>query len=436
MKLEDGNWLTGQSAARRGVAVVRGLATVGLGRMGRVAVREAMVLVIVLAWLALGVPAQFSAGAAPAESAGASSPAGFTADLNYQETDEVLVSRPIGIKLQTAAFRKEPALDRRNVIRGVLLWGTRSEQAIPFIWEKGSSRLYLDLNRNRDLTDDPKGIFTSASRENSQSFTNIHLVLPTGTGDRPVRLQLTFTSYGAGGVNVRAGLCSYWQAKISPRGTEWQFGLVEDVLAENGSLPPQWMLLRAWAERQRPFNLLSTSPDFCGITKNVFFDNRAYELECRYEPGGDSPKYKVAFKEQAPRLGELQVTGANLHRLILTAKPGITALLDQPAGTVKMPAGSYSVDEIWLRRGEVEVVRLKAGTVTVDPQRAATLIAGGPLTNSVEVKSYRDVLQLKYKLLGADGGAYQLPMPDYQHPPEFAVFQGTNRLATGKFQYG
>jgi hypothetical protein len=46
------------------------------------------------------------------------------------------------------------------------------------------------------------------------------------------------------------------------------------------------------------------------------------------------------------------------------------------------------------------------------------------------------VLQLKYKLLGADGGAYQLPMPDYQHPPEFAVFQGTNRLATGKFQYG
>jgi hypothetical protein len=211
---------------------------------------------------------------------------------------------------------------------------------------------------------------------------------------------------------------------------------VEDLLPNNGSLAPQWLLRRAWAERQRPFNLLSASPDFCNITKNVFLDDRAYELECRYEPGGDSPKYKVAFKEQAPRLGELQVTGANLHRLILTAKPGITALLDQPAGTVKMPVGSYSVEEIWLRRGEVEVVRLKAGTVTVGPQRAATLVAGGPLTNSVEVKSDRDMLQLNYKLLGADGGAYQLPRPDYQHPPEFAVFQGTNRLATGKFQYG
>jgi hypothetical protein len=436
MKLEGDNWPTSQSVAMQGDAVVRGPAAAGLGRIWRVDAWEAMVLVMVLAWLVLGIPAQFSASAAPVETVAASSPASYTADLNYQETDEVLVSRPIGIKLQTAAYRKEPLLDRRNIIRGMLLWGTRSEQAIPFIWDKGQSRLYLDLNRNRDLTDDPKGVFACAFKDNNQCFTNIHLNLPTATGNRPVRLQLTFNYYGPASVNVYAGLCSYWQARISLRGTDWQFGLVEDLLADNGSLPPQWLLLRAWAERQRPFNLLNSSPDFCTITKSIFFDNRAYDLDCQYEPGGDSPKYKVAFKELAPRLGELQVTGANLHRLILTAKPGMTALLDLPAGKVKVPVGTYSVDEIWLRRGEVEVVRLKAGTVTVDSQRAATLIAGGPLTNSVEVRSYRDMLQLNYRLLGADGGAYQLPTPDYQHPPEFAVFQGTNRLATGKFQYG
>jgi len=58
------------------------------------------------------------------------------------------------------------------------------------------------------------------------------------------------------------------------------------------------------------------------------------------------------------------------------------------------------------------------------------------LTNSVEAKSQGDSLQLRYQLLGADGGAYQLPRPDREHPPDCAVFQGTNRLATGKFQYG
>jgi hypothetical protein len=58
------------------------------------------------------------------------------------------------------------------------------------------------------------------------------------------------------------------------------------------------------------------------------------------------------------------------------------------------------------------------------------------LTNSVEGKPQGDALWLRYQLLGADRGVYQFPRPDRQHPPEFAVFQGTNRLATGKFQYG
>ena len=84
----------------------------------------------------------------------------------------------------------------------------------------------------------------------------------------------------------------------------------------------------------------------------------------------------------------------------------------------------------------MRIFRRKAGRVSVDDQRAASLVAGGPLTNCVEVQSQGNALQLSYKLLGADGGAYQLPTPDYQHPPEFAVFQGTNRLAGDKFRFG
>ena len=156
----------------------------------------------------------------------------------------------------------------------------------------------------------------------------------------------------------------------------------------------------------------------------------------RYEPGGDSPKYKVTFKEQAPRLGELKVTGADLHRVILTAKPAMTVVLDQPAGTVKLPVGSYSLDEIWLRKGEVEAGSFRAGRLSVDARRPTSLVAGGPLTNSVEVKSQRESLRLDYRLLGAGGRAYQIPRRTDSRPPEFAVFQGTNRLATGKFQYG
>ena len=138
-------------------------------------------------------------------------------------------------------------------------------------------------------------------------------------------------------MGVYAGLYSYWQARLSLHGKEWQFGLVESVPDGKAPASPRYLLLRPWAERQRAFHLTSSSPDFCDYTKNLFFGNRAYELDCRYEPGGESPKYKVTFKEQAPRLGELKVTGADLHRLILTAKPAMTVVLDQPAGNSEAP---------------------------------------------------------------------------------------------------
>ena len=403
---------------------------------GRFALRQAIFVLVIVASLRLDIPAQLSSRAATAEVAAASPAAAYIAELKYLEREEVLISRPVGIKLQPAPFQKEPALPGQNVFRGSLLWGPRAEQAMSFIWDKGRGRLFLDLNRNRDLTDDPKGIFDSASRDGNQTFDNVHLVLPTAAGDRPARLQLQFNSYQAGDVNVYAGLCSYWQARISLHGTDWQFGLVESLLENKLSAAPEYLLLRPWKERQRPLNLASSTPDFCGFTTNLFFGNRAYALDCRCYARGNSAKYQVTFREQAPRLGELHVTGAGLHRLILTRGRDLTALLDQPQGTVKLPVGNYSLDEIWLRQGDTEVFRLNAGRVAVDEQRPATLVAGGPLTNAVVAKSQGDSLQLNYQLLGVDGGAYKSPRLDPKRPPEFAVFQGTNRLATGKFQYG
>lgn len=420
----------------RGASVPQAFVRPNLRHAGRITVRQAVLPLVIVASLGLGIPALFSSRAATTDAAPASPAATYTADLKYLETDEVLMSRPVGIKLQPAPFQKEPALPGQNVVRGSLLWGPRVEQVMSFIWDKGRGRLFLDLNRNRDLTDDPKGIFDSASREGNQTFDNVHLVLPTATGDRPARLQLQFNSYQAGNVSVYAGLCSYWQARVSLHGTDWHFGLVESLLENKFSAAPEYLLLRPWTERQRPFNLITSTPDFCGFTTNVFFGNRAYGLDWRCYAQGNSAKYQVTFKEQAPRLGELHVTGAGVHRLILTTGRGLTALLDRPQGTVKLPVGSYSLDEIWLRQGETEVLRLNAGRVTVDEQRPANLVAGGPLTNSVGVRSQGDSLLLNYRLLGVDGGAYKFPRPDYKHPPEFAVFRGTNRLATGKFQYG
>lgn len=387
--------------------------------------------VVILAWFGLGISIGLRLQAATAESQSASPAATYTADLHYQETDEVLISYSVSVKPRSNPFLKEPALPGRNVLRGSLMFDSHPEQATSFIWDKGQGWLYLDLNRNGNFTDDTKGVFASLARGNNQSFTNIHLVLPTATGDRAVRLQLELYSSGASSLRVYAGICYFWETKLSLRGADWQFGLVEGHLRENA-----YLLLRPWAERQRPFHLTSSSPDFLDFTTNVFFGHAAYALDCRYQPGGDSGQYRVTLKEQSPPLGELKVAGADLHRVILTAKPSLTVVLDQPQGTVKLPVGNYSLAEIWLRKGEAEFACFSAGKLSVDARRPVSLVAGGPLTNSVTVASQGNSVQLNYKLLGADGRAYKAPQPDYKRPPEFAIFRGTNRLATGKFQFG
>jgi hypothetical protein len=114
----------------------------------------------------------------------------------------------------------------------------------------------------------------------------------------------------------------------------------------------------------------------------------------------------------------------------------MTVLLDEPQGTVQLPVGTYSLAEIWLRRGETEASSVRAGTIVVAADHPASLVAGGPLTNCVEVQENRYNLGLTYRVRGADGRSYTLPRPDYAHPPEFVIFQGTNRLAGGKFSYG
>jgi hypothetical protein len=63
------------------------------------------------------------------------------------------------------------------------------------------------------------------------------------------------------------------------------------------------------------------------------------------------------------------------------------------------------------------------------------LLAGGPLTNSVDVMRRGKYLALNYRLTGV-GGGYQLVNQDRSHPPEFTVYQGDRKIGSGKFEFG
>jgi hypothetical protein len=355
--------------------------------------------------------------------------------LQYRETPEVLVLRSVAVQPQSVPFPKEPVRAKGGVARGQIQWGP-SETPMGFIWERDQRVLRLDLNWNRDLTDDPQGVFVGTTNGFAQVFTNIHLARRTVDGEHPLAFELQLMSNGGQGVNVYAGLCSFWAGKIDLQGKEWQFGLVEDALENRTRIAPVHLLLRPWAERDRPLHLRSSSADFTGYTTNLFLAERAYELASRFVRRDQQPAYLLSLREQTVALGDLKVSGEFLHRLILKSDRGLTVVLDQPAGLVRIPVASYAIEEVWLRKGETEAARFKAGRVRVERDHPSALLAGGPLTNSVKSRPADMTLAINYELLGADGGVYRLPRPDETNPPQLAIYQGTNRLAADKFRYG
>jgi hypothetical protein len=308
----------------------------------------------------------------------------------------------------------------------------------------------VDLNRNLDLTDDPGGVFSRASGYGDwyQTFTNVHLPFNGVAGDRPMLVDLTFSDYQ--GLYCTLAMRSFWQGKVILQGEEWQVGLLGNPVEQQGSLASGHLLLRPWSARNKPFSVGDGSLAAFSFSRKLFFGNRAYQLECINEIQGGAAKVRMEFTEQKPSLGELKITGQFVERVTLEGGPSsYLVVLDQPEATVKVPVGRYTSAGVFMKGGGAEVHLKRGGTearldgpcqatvgrITVAEKAPAVLTAGGPLTNSVSINRRGRNLNLSYQLLGA-GGAYQTLNRDLAHPPEFAIYQGDKKVASGKFEFG
>ena len=363
-----------------------------------------------------------------------------TARLEYQETAYSINNCSVPIMSRSAPFKREPAAVPGRIVRGVLNFGANSSNAIPFLWQRDTAKLFLDLNRNQDLTDDPAGVFSARGRaDNYQTFTSVHLFLHISSGECPVLGDLSFRDYGARpGCNLQ--IRSFWQGELTLAGQDWQVGLVPDLLNQPVSFAAGRLLLRPWAERGKAFEAYDGSLDTFPFSRKLFVDGHAYQVTCQTGSQNRELKPTLQFTEQAASLGELKITGKYIRRLVLPGEAYLV-LLDRPAATVNIPTGDYRPPHALLERSGVEA-SFNPGQwqsrrrIAVDARTPAVLAVGGPLTNSVTVSRHGRDLRLDYQLLGAGGAAYQLVNRDYSRPPEFAVFKDGKKIASGTFEFG
>jgi hypothetical protein len=398
---------------------------------------RAALLTVGLVGLAFAAAVSLLAQEAPTTN----SPVGqvITAYLEYQDANYSYSSEGLPMVLKFSAFKKEPVLSRGKVVRGTWQLGGDTSNEVAFVWDRGARKLYVDLNRNQDLTDDAAVVYSSAAggADYIQIFPNVRLPLEAGAASRYMLADLSLYDYGPQ-PRCTAAWHSFWQGKVILQGKEWQVGLLGISSRQRPSLDGGNLLLRPWVERSKPFNVYNGALVALPSSQKLFFGNRAYGLQCASQTQGDGSKVEMRFTEQTPKLGELKIAGAYVQRATLEGGPYVV-VLDEPAGTVKVPVGRYNAARVWVKRGDTEAYldgrTTAAGRITVGEKAPVVLLAGGPLTNSVDVMRRGKYLALNYRLTGV-GGGYQLVSQDRSHPPEFTVYQGEKKIASGKFEFG
>lgn len=334
-------------------------------------------------------------------------------------------------------FLKEPELSRRHVFRRVLQFGKDTNNAFGLIWDLPKRKLYVDLNRNRDLTDGAAGVFVTTNKGCAQLFTNVTLPLKTAMGLSPATVDLFLYSDIEGSwAKVRLTSHSLWQARLAFEGEEWQVALLDDLFGAEGPVAAKFLLLRPWTSRTNYVLLYDASCGPVPFPDQLFWLGQAFHLERRFDTSGATPVCKLGFTPQQPTLTELRLSGEFIYYAVLRDTNGYTAVMGEPPGTVKVPRGIYAASTVWLKKGAATAWRLATPPLVVDATAPTNVVLGGPLMNSVELSRAGRSLIMDYRLKGTDGGAYRLAQTERGEPPEFTVFHGGKKVGSGRFRFG
>ena len=408
-------------------------------------------------------------------------PAATVARLEYREVDFAPVATEISI-LPGAHFKKEPVFNGNNVFRGFFCLGTNTNLFVPFAWDNEQRKLYVDANRNLDLTDDAPGGYLAADRS-LELFRGVRLQFPSAQGDYQVLVDAHV--FGpvvgpAGKPRVFLYVRSLWEGGVELNGKKWYLAVIDGL---NGRIGPATslrqvsdrMILRPWEQRNEPFLWwhatlekihslahvkMVTFPyrwagnaevyDAFNLPENLFVQDRAYHLDYHAEAGNGPANLTVAFNPAQPALGRLRVSGQYLRRVVLdggTSPGGFAAILDSvppdrasaETGTdVQVPVGLYPRQIVLLQRaGRTNLaVGLATNQIVITETNTNAFAAGGPLNNSVRIQPASGEVTLDYELTNASGILFHLVRQDETAPPRFEMRQGDKLVAQGTFEFG
>ena len=358
----------------------------------------------------------------------------FSSSISY--------SSSLMVNEKSSHFAKEPQ-SSSSAVRGAM--ATNPSKSFGFLWDRKSGKLYIDVNGNGDLTDDPQGVYTNSLAQpgGMSEFLSAAPLPDSITGNTNSQFILLESSGNHTGLAGTSPVRSCVQSKITAGGQDWQIGVVEMNIPVGRSEPNRMLLLRPWSKHDETFDPTDSSLVCFAYVTKLSFNGTAWELKYGPRPG-DKTKFHLELTEQNPQWAEISMPGKYVSRLILTPEAqaaSYTVVVDRPEGKAKIPAGAYNYDYI---------LEIKGGTLAknwmdealqkntaVRLTNGAALDIGGPLTNSVSVSGSGSFLTLSYKLVGAGGCTYSYSRRNGDaSAPKFVVTREGKEVGRGQFEYG
>ncbi len=356
--------------------------------------------------------------------------ASFSFPLKYQSTSSYLSSN-FGIGKQEVKFRKEPDFGKDKVLRLALKTGSGKNDYVGFAVNITRKSLYLDLNQNLDLTDDPSGVYRAEARSPFPMFRNVQLKLDKNGTWRAYSLDFYFGGRDSGWVTVR----SSYQGEIELYGQRWRLE-VQDNLDGEIAPPDRVSITPAAGDGGESRTLTGYEP--IPAAPKLFLGGHLYRIGYAFGTEAEGRLMTASFTEINSDLGELILEGQHVRRLVLEG--GALVVLDQPPRSMLLPVDKYRIQAVYLQLAPREPTLFgSAGGISQLSVRTGApcrLKLGGPLESTVIAGAAGDMLQLSYFLKGSGGEQYSLNNANRGRPPRFAIYKGDRQLVAGNFQFG
>lgn len=324
------------------------------------------------------------------------------------------------------AFKHEPAYAGGTVYRHALRTGSEPTDFIGIAYDVAANMLYIDRNRNLDLTDDGPGI--SGGRPNYMGFgigrfSDVRIEVEHDGIVVPYVLDITIFGDFYASFTVTSG----WKGEVEIAGKSGEMGVVDTldgVFDENNGFLFDH-------EKHRAARLSFGEATVLSLPRWLYFEGQSYTVACAFCVMEDEPVVAVTLTPITEDLMDITFEGQSVSHVVLSSRDNGYGLLDWPVPAMRIPRGVYKPSQVELLDSFTGYPRRPAN---LEADGNTRLQAGGPLRQEVLVVRSGLYLHMNYALLGVDATEYSPNRSD--EPPGFAVYRDDTRLASGNFEYG